>query len=233
MNDTTKIMLAAALAGGYVLGRTKKGRFALTAASFLAGRQFGLEPRQLLAEGVRRLGEIPQVADLGKQLSGEVLEAGRQAVATAANSGLTELADALHDRTLQLEAGGATEEEEEGEGEREGEEEPDERPRRGASRRTERGGAAKKAGQRPTAKKTGATKKSAKKAATSSATAKEASGKKEPEKKAPAKKSSARKSTAKKAGTKAPAKTGPAKKSVKKTTAKSTKKASSRVKGRR
>src|SRR5690242_20251915 len=81
MDDTAKVTLAAAVVGGYVLGRTKKGRLALTIATYLAGRRFGLEPRQLAAEGMRRLGEIPQFAELQEQLKGEVFDAGRKAVA--------------------------------------------------------------------------------------------------------------------------------------------------------
>lgn len=71
MDDKEKVTLAAAVVGGYVLGRTKKGRLALSIATYLAGRRFGLEPRQLAAEGMRRLGEIPQFAELQEQLRGK------------------------------------------------------------------------------------------------------------------------------------------------------------------
>ncbi|GHI02798.1 hypothetical protein Scel_11190 [Streptomyces cellostaticus] len=54
MNDVPKIALAAGVLGGYVLGRTKKARVAFAAATYLAGRRFGLEPQQLLAEGIKR-----------------------------------------------------------------------------------------------------------------------------------------------------------------------------------
>ncbi|MFD9513827.1 histone protein, partial [Streptomyces mirabilis] len=40
MADVPKIALAAAVLGGYVLGRTKKGRVAFGAATYLAGRRF-------------------------------------------------------------------------------------------------------------------------------------------------------------------------------------------------
>lgn len=70
MEDQTKVTLAAAVVGGYVLGRTKKGRLAISVATYLAGRRFGLEPRQLAAEGMRRLGEVPQFAELQDQLKG-------------------------------------------------------------------------------------------------------------------------------------------------------------------
>ncbi|MFF9510947.1 histone protein [Streptomyces sp. NPDC014724] len=183
MDDTAKVTLAAAVVGGYVLGRTKKGRLALTIATYLAGRRFGLEPRQLAAEGMRRLGEIPQVADLQEQLKGEVLDAGRKAVSAAADRGMSSLADALGDRTARLgekkqdaeeeeedadeyepeEEGAeyAEEEEEEPEEEYEEEEEPEASAQ---PRREPRGGAARKkadsaqGGKSRTAKKTGARK---------------------------------------------------------------------------
>lgn len=62
MNDMTKIALAVAVAGGYVLGRAKKGRLAFAMATYIAGRRFGLDPRQLATEGLRRLKDVPQVA---------------------------------------------------------------------------------------------------------------------------------------------------------------------------
>jgi len=140
MDDKEKVALAAAVVGGYVLGRTKKGRLALSVATYLAGRRFGLEPRQLAAEGMRRLGEIPQFAELQEQLRGEVLEAGRKAVTAAADRGMSTLADAISDRTARIgekadlpeeeyapeEEDAEYEEEEEPEGEEEEEEEEEE-----------------------------------------------------------------------------------------------------------
>ncbi|MHC3453336.1 histone protein [Streptomyces prasinus] len=102
MEDQSKAALGAAVIGGYLLGRTGKGRLALTVATYLAGRRFGLAPRQLAAEGVRRLGEVPQFAQLQDQLRGEVLEAGRKAMTATANRSLSSLADTLSDRTARL-----------------------------------------------------------------------------------------------------------------------------------
>ncbi|MFE7046140.1 histone protein [Streptomyces atratus] len=211
MDDTAKVTLAAAVVGGYVLGRTKKGRLALTIATYLAGRRFGLEPRQLAAEGMRKLGEIPQFAELQEQLKGEVFDAGRKAVAAVADRGMSSLADALSDRTARLgekqgdeeeyepEEGGAEyeeeqepeEEEEEPEPEEEEEEPEEKQPKRRRSSRQSaqpRGGAA--------------SKKAAPAHGDKSRTAKEsAARKKAPPKKtaakktAPAKKSAVRKTT--------------------------------------
>ncbi|MFG3115051.1 histone protein [Streptomyces sp. NPDC048197] len=220
MNERTKIMLAAAMAGGYVLGRTKKGRLALTAASYLAGRQSGLDPRQLVSDSVRKLGDIPQVAELGDQLRGEVMDAGRKALTSAATRQLASLAETLQDRTRRLQLGPEEyedeeeeyeeepreeeeepeeeEEEEEGEYDREDEEEPEEEeeeeepPRRGGGARGERAPEKKTAGRQAPAKK------AAKKAPARKTAAKKAPAAKKTAKaakKAPAKKSAAKKTT--------------------------------------
>ncbi|MFE4055995.1 histone protein [Streptomyces sp. NPDC059096] len=120
MDERTKVTLAAAVAAGYVLGRTRKGRLALTAVTYLAGRRFGLEPRQLVAEGVRRLGQVPQVADFQEQLRTEGLEAARHALTAVVERNLGSLADAISERTLGL---GSKDEEPEEEYEEEPEEE--------------------------------------------------------------------------------------------------------------
>ncbi|MCF3173292.1 histone protein [Streptomyces sioyaensis] len=218
MSDGSKALLAAALAGGYLLGRTKKARFALTVASYLAGRQFGLSPRQLVTEGVRKLGEIPQVAELGDQLRGEVLDAGRKALTAAANQQLETLADTLHDRTLKLESG--EEEPAEEEEEEEEEEEPyDEGEEPAEDEAAEKAPAKKSA----PAKKTAAKKTAAKKTAAKKTTAK---------KSAPAKKTAAKKKTGKTAKKAPPKKTAAGRKSGS-AAKKSAKKTSSRVERRR
>jgi hypothetical protein len=190
MDDRTKVTLAAAVAGGYVLGRTKKGRMALTVATYLAGRRFSLEPRRLASEGMRKLGGVPQVAELQEQFRGEVLDSGRRALTAAANRGMASLADAISDRTARLREEGEEEsekeygprhegaedraeyepQEEEGEYEGEGEEEPE--SKKSPSRRMARKAAAKKAA----AKKTAAKKTAAKKTATSTAPARKSAG---------------------------------------------------------
>ncbi|MET9593579.1 hypothetical protein ABZY45_22025 [Streptomyces sp. NPDC006516] len=110
MDDQTKIALAAAVVGGYVLGRTKKGKLALSVGTYLAGGRFGLDPRQLAAEGMRRLGELPQVAELQEQTKGEFADADRKAVTAAATRGVGALTGTLRDRAAGL---GKGEEEEE------------------------------------------------------------------------------------------------------------------------
>ncbi|MFG2426472.1 histone protein [Streptomyces sp. NPDC048590] len=106
MDEKTKAALASGLAGGYVLGRTKKGKLALSVAMFLAGRNISLEPRQLAVQAVRRLGEVPQVAGVQKQIRGEGLDAARGAVTAVASHGVGSLADAIGKRALDLRSEG-------------------------------------------------------------------------------------------------------------------------------
>jgi hypothetical protein len=94
--------LIGAVAAGYVLGRTKKGRLALTAAAVVASRRLGGGPGALVAEGIRKLGEVPQVAELKEQLKGDLMDAGRQAVRAAVDRRLESFAGALSDRTRDL-----------------------------------------------------------------------------------------------------------------------------------
>jgi hypothetical protein len=103
MKDTNKVALAAAVAGGYVLGRTKKGRMALAVGTYIAGRRTGLDPQKLMAQGMKTLKDAPQLAGLGDQVRGELLDAGRQALAATADRKMAGLADVLHERTIRLE----------------------------------------------------------------------------------------------------------------------------------
>ncbi|CAL9662705.1 hypothetical protein [Streptomyces sp. enrichment culture] len=98
MNDNRAAM-AAAVAGGYLLGRTKKAKLAFAVGSYLVGRRAGLSPGRILGQGLGGLQRTPQVQELTDQVRGELLTAGRAAVTAAANRRLTGLADTLRDRT--------------------------------------------------------------------------------------------------------------------------------------
>ncbi|MEV0492250.1 hypothetical protein [Streptomyces atratus] len=186
-----------------MLGRAKKGRLAFAMATFIAGRRFGLDPQQLVTEGLRRLKDVPQVAELNERIRGELLDAGRQALAATVDQRLADLAESLHDRRLRLGVKGDEEEEEgeeeeefeegpEGEGEEEEPEEEEEEPeeeekepeeealprrRRAPSKKAARAAPRKSAAKRPE-------RKPAKKAAQPA--------KRAPAKKAPAKKTATR-----------------------------------------
>ncbi|WP_162597001.1 hypothetical protein [Streptomyces sp. NEAU-S7GS2] len=177
METDTKVTLAAALAAGYVLGRTKKGKLAIGVASMVAGQ--ALSPRELIGQGLRKLAATPQAAQLMDQVRGELLESGRTALSATADRSLGALADALQKRTSALQESPEDEDEEPAEDEEaaedeeesvaegeedDGDEEKPSRRRRGRSS-ANRARTTKSAGKKAPAKKAGSGKPAAKKSA--------------------------------------------------------------------
>jgi len=204
MSEPNNVGLAAAVAGGYVLGRTKKGRMAITAAALLLGRR--LSPRDAVVGGVRRLPGVPAGGDDGEAGTDE--GHGRSAIrrkagalaSRAANRRLTALTEALHARTLALGAAAGPQDDEEDEDSEDaaGSDDEPEEPQRTAKK-----AAAPK-------KRTPARKKAP--SAPGAAAGRKTPAKKRPAKPAPpAKKTPAKKAAAKKAAAK---KSAPAKKSA-------------------
>ncbi|MER5972695.1 hypothetical protein ABT112_23685 [Streptomyces sp. NPDC002055] len=214
MDDSTKKTLAAAVAAGYVLGRTKKGKLALGLAALAAGSK--LNPQELVTQGVRKLAENPQFEQLSQQVRGELLGSGRSALSAAANRGLGSVTDALGQRTRALQGGEEAPEEDEEEDafEDEGEEEEEEEEEEAATDegeedepepeeqepRKRRRPTKKSRESEPTDKKAAAKKappkKSSPKQAPKKAAAKKTSAKKAPAKKTPAKKAATKKAPA-------------------------------------
>lgn len=108
--------MAAAVAGGYMLGRTKKAKLALGLAMFAAGRRIKLSPGDLAAAGMRQLTENPQLAGLREQVREDLYGAAKTAAAAAVDRQVTSLTGSLRDRTDALaklhEQGGSKEDEE-------------------------------------------------------------------------------------------------------------------------
>jgi len=102
MKEHRKTTLAAAVAGGYLLGRTRQGKLALILASIIAGRKLPLSPHEVIAQGLRKVTDSPQFRQLLDQVSGELLESGRSAARAAADRRMSAYADALRRRTEQL-----------------------------------------------------------------------------------------------------------------------------------
>ena len=126
MTQNSKL-LALGLAGGYLLGRTRKAKIALAVASYVLGKRQGLSPQHLLTEGLKKLNETPEFARLNEQLRGELMSAGRSVVTAAANRSLDSLSDSLRDRTAALSSQDEEDDEDQDEGEGEGEEPEDRR----------------------------------------------------------------------------------------------------------
>lgn len=185
MNSTCRTAIAAAVAGGYVLGRTRKAKMAFAIGTFLAGRRFGLTPTALAAEGLRQLRESPQLAGLREQIGGDLLDAVRAAANTSADRRFTAFAETLRERGRAREEGG--EYDDEGYEDDDEEEDVDEEPEEPEEDRDGAGHEPKERARRAPAKKAAARKKSG------------------PGRKAPAKKAAAKKAAAKKSAAKRPA----------------------------
>ena len=84
--------VALGVAGGYLLGRTKKMKLALMVGGLAAGRKAG-GPGQLLAQGTKLLGQSADLTRLSEEIRGRLLDAGKAAalaVATRQVEALTE-----------------------------------------------------------------------------------------------------------------------------------------------
>lgn len=130
---TKNVKIAAALVGGYVLGRTKKAKMAIGLGMFLAGKKLDLDPRRIGT----LLAESPALAGLNAQVRKELVETTKAAATEALTKRATGLADSLTDslaqRTKALDGpqGDEVEEEEE-------EEKPAKQQRSSASEGTRR-----------------------------------------------------------------------------------------------
>ncbi len=100
MDTNTKATLAAGAAAGYVLGRTKKGKFALSVLSVVVGRS--LDPRALVGEGVRKVVGSAELGVVREQVRDQLLGSGRTALSQAADRGVASLTAALQQRTERL-----------------------------------------------------------------------------------------------------------------------------------
>ncbi|CAJ61671.1 MULTISPECIES: hypothetical protein [Frankia] len=103
--------IAAALVGGYVLGRTKKAKTAIGVALWLTGRHH--DPKDVLRDQAVKLLKSPQGEELLAQVRGPVVEAGRRAALSVYESQVERLTENLQQRTQQLaetltEKGGTT-----------------------------------------------------------------------------------------------------------------------------
>lgn len=119
------VRIAMGLAVGYVLGRTRKMRLALTLAAAGAAGRVRTSPGDLVREGVKLLGSSPELAKLGESVRGELAGAVKSAAVSGASNRIDSLTGRIQDRT-----GGATGKDE-GSGEAEEEDEEDEREPRG------------------------------------------------------------------------------------------------------
>ncbi|MFK4107651.1 hypothetical protein [Streptomyces sp. NPDC002176] len=94
---TKNVKIAAALVGGYVLGRTKKAKMAIGLGMFLAGKKLDLDPRRIGT----LLAESPALAGLNAQVRKELVETTKAAATEALTKRAAGFADSLTDSLAQ------------------------------------------------------------------------------------------------------------------------------------
>ncbi|MEU7647038.1 DNA primase [Streptomyces huasconensis] len=186
-----------AVGAGYVLGRTKKAKFAFAVGTMVAGKKLNLSPKALGSLVTQQLENNPQFKEIGDQLRQDLRGVGKAATGSLLNRQLEGLADRLHDRTLDVQdriagvvpdkAKGAAkdegedddpdaevDEDDDPDAETDEDDDPDEgdAPDAESEPSGRRGRAAAKTGTRTAAKKTAAKKTAAKKTAAKKAPAK-------------------------------------------------------------
>lgn len=97
--------VALGVAGGYLLGRTKKMKLALMLGGMAAGRRAG-GPGELLSQGSKLLDASPELSRLVGDVRGRLLDAGKDAVMALAVRQVEALTDRVGKRVESLSGGG-------------------------------------------------------------------------------------------------------------------------------
>jgi hypothetical protein len=97
-----QLTLALAVAGGYVLGRTKKAKVAFGLGSLVLGKRLKLSPQQVATVVSEQISSNPQLAKIGEELRGNLKGVGAAATNALVTRRIDALADSLHDRTAGL-----------------------------------------------------------------------------------------------------------------------------------
>jgi outer membrane biosynthesis protein TonB len=214
MSSNAKVVIA--VASGYLLGRSKKMKLAITVGSMLAGQRIATDPRGLMKQGQQLVQGNEELSQIQDQIQSKLLEAAKAAALATLSSRMELFSDSIRDRTDSLRGLAGELEEAADEAEDQESEDQESEDQESDDEQSEDEQSEDEPAEKPTAKKSTA-KKTASKRSSSSGTAKKSTAKKAPAKKSTAKKAPAKKSTAKKA----PAKKSTAKKSTaKKSTAK-------------
>ena len=81
---------------GYLLGRTKKLRLAITVGSMLAGQRVATNPIGLIKQASELIDKNPELAKIQQRVTGELMQAAR----SAALSSATNRVDSWNDRLV-------------------------------------------------------------------------------------------------------------------------------------
>jgi hypothetical protein len=95
-----RLAMALAVAGGYVLGRSKKGKLALGLGGMVLGKR--LNPQVLARAANEQVLHNPQLKEVGDQVREDLRGMGRAATDAVVTRRIDSFADALHQRTLNV-----------------------------------------------------------------------------------------------------------------------------------
>jgi hypothetical protein len=131
----TGARIAVGVGVGYLLGRTRKGRLALTLAAAGATGRLSTDPAALARQGAKLLGSSAEAKELTGTLRDRLVEAGKAAAVSAASSQVDALSGRIQDRTASLRGRPADADEEADDHEDDAYEEEGEAPNRKPQRR--------------------------------------------------------------------------------------------------
>ncbi|MGJ7906819.1 hypothetical protein ACOQFL_10085 [Actinopolyspora sp. H202] len=94
--------VAAAVAIGYVLGRTRRMKFAIMVGSVLAGRKLKTDPKQLLQKAGALAASSPELNKLSETVRGRLMEAAKEAATATASNKIDALGESLIERAEQV-----------------------------------------------------------------------------------------------------------------------------------
>ena len=97
MSDNSKIALG--VAGGYLLGRTKKMKLALSLGGLLIGQKIPTNPRELLKQGQKLVQGNENLSEIDEMFRGKLLEAARAAALATLSSRMNSVSDSIRERT--------------------------------------------------------------------------------------------------------------------------------------
>ncbi|MCX2730500.1 hypothetical protein OOZ19_09620 [Saccharopolyspora sp. NFXS83] len=100
-----KSRIAAAVALGYFLGRTKKMKLAIVVGGVLAGKKLPTDPAELLRQGVKSVAGSDELSSLTRDVRGQLVEAAKAAATAAASRKIESLGDSLSERAAGLRDG--------------------------------------------------------------------------------------------------------------------------------
>ncbi|MGR8007250.1 DNA primase [Streptomyces hypolithicus] len=95
-----RVTMGLALGAGYLLGRTKKAKFAFAVGTMVMGKKLQLSPRAIADFASSQLQNNPQFKEIGDQLRNDMRGVGKAATGALLTRQINAVADRLHDRTL-------------------------------------------------------------------------------------------------------------------------------------